>query len=413
MKKLFLSLVALLMATTATKAEDGFSVNALAIPQGGSAELEIVFESATAKYNRFQLEVQMPEGITCVMDGEEDVTCAKGELIIDTDHTLTASHIASQGLERFICVSMKNRVFPQGKGVVMTATYQADASLPVGTVLTGHVKNVIWNDTENAEYKTEDISFTITIEENDGRIHFNETSTKLPKYTAGEKGNVVMKRTIHANEWSTIVLPFTLTKAKAEAAFGSDVQLAEFTGFETAYADDEDVTPDGLTLNFSTYTMTSKKGLTGGKPFLIRTTKNITEFTADDVTLFSKITDVSKSDEYNTAGKMTGTFVKSVIPADGLFLCGNELWYSTGITNVKAFRAWFELGAVLDKETSFEAKVRFTIDDEPTTIEGIGASDAVSGAVYNMNGQLIGKDIDVNTLPKGIYIVDGKKIAVK
>ena len=30
-----------------------------------------------------------------------------------------------------------------------------------------------------------------------------------------------------------------------------------------------------------------------------------------------------------------------------------------------------------------------------------------------MNGQLIGKDIDVNTLPKGIYIVDGKKIAVK
>ena len=80
---------------------------------------------------------------------------------------------------------------------------------------------------------------------------------------------------------------------------------------------------------------------------------------------------------------------------------------------MKAFRAGFELGAVLDKETSFEAKVRFTIDDEPTTIEGIGASDAVSGAVYNMNGQLIGKDIDVNTLPKGIYIVDGKKIAVK
>ena len=50
MKKLFLSLVVLLTAAHATKAEDGFSVNALTIPQGRTAELEIVFESAAAMY---------------------------------------------------------------------------------------------------------------------------------------------------------------------------------------------------------------------------------------------------------------------------------------------------------------------------------------------------------------------------
>ena len=62
-------------------------------------------------------------------------------------------------------------------------------------------------------------TFTVTIgEPDDGRIKFNETSTTLPAYTAGEKGNVTMKRTIKANQWSTIVLPFTLTKSKASPA---------------------------------------------------------------------------------------------------------------------------------------------------------------------------------------------------
>ena len=35
-----------------------------------------------------------------------------------------------------------------------------------------------------------------------------------------------MKRTIKARRWSTIVLPFTLTKTKAEAVFGADVPVA-------------------------------------------------------------------------------------------------------------------------------------------------------------------------------------------
>ena len=48
MKKLLFSLMALLMTASVMKAEDGFSVNAPTIPQGGVAELEIVFESEAA-----------------------------------------------------------------------------------------------------------------------------------------------------------------------------------------------------------------------------------------------------------------------------------------------------------------------------------------------------------------------------
>lgn len=50
---------------------------------------------------------------------------------------------------------------------------------------------------------------------------------------AAEGVNVRVKRTIKANEWSTLVLPFAMTAEQVKSAFGNDVQLADFTGVET------------------------------------------------------------------------------------------------------------------------------------------------------------------------------------
>jgi hypothetical protein len=216
-----------------------------------------------------------------------------------------------------------------------------------------------------------------------------------------------------ANQWNTIVLPFTLTQTKAEAAFGSDVQLAEFSGFEVEYADDDDITPDNITINFSTYTMSARKSMTGGKPFLIMTSKDIESFEAKDCTLFDAVTDVKKFDEWETPGVFTGSLVKTKVPADGLFIYDNNFYYSTGATNIKAFRAWLELGAVLDKETNFGANVRYVIDGEVTSIEGLPSAADNMGAVYTLKGQLVGYDVDMKTLPAGIYLVNGKKVIVK
>lgn len=247
------------------------------------------------------------------------------------------------------------------------------------------------------------------------RISFDETAEELPSFTAGTKANVSITRTIKANQWSTIVLPFTLTKAKAEAAFGSDVQLAEFSGFEVDYGEDEEnVTPLNIVVNFSTYTMTAKKSMTGGKPFLIKTSSEITSFEADDVTMVGTVTDVQKTDEFDTSGKFTGSLVKTVVPADGVFIADNKFWYSTGDTNTKAFRGWFELGAVLDKETDFGAKIGFLIDDVPTSIDGTPFGIVrQQGDVYTIDGLYVGRDIPTNRLKKGIYIVNGNKVIIK
>ena len=404
MKKNYLIIVALLLAANATWAEDNFSVNALTIPQGGEAELEIVFESETAIYNRFQLDVEMPSNITYVQNTEGDVTCAKGTLIASTDHVISASHfttVEGVGKERFVCVSLNNRVIPAGKGVVMTVTYHADASLNIGTTLTGYVKNVIWNDTQNNEFTKDVIPFTITIGE--PRIVFDETSTSLPTLpTPATNVDVRVKRTIKANEWSTICLPFAMSEGQVQAAFGEDVQLAELKSWE-------EVDDDAIAVTFS-----DVAAIEANTPYVLKVSKQITEFTVDGV-------DVDPEEEPAvTMGKMsrgtfasfTGSYVPVYIDEECLFLSDNKFWYSTGKTRMKGYRAYFYFQTVVSDYSGSEAKVRFFIDDTATNIEGISSSMS-SDAVYSVNGVRMGTADKLKTLPKGLYIVNGKKVIIK
>ena len=165
-------------------------------------------------------------------------------------------------------------------GTLIKIGIQADETLSTGEELTGYLKNIEFARANGSSESLEvEIPFTITIgEPDDGRIKFDETATKLPTYTAGEKGDVTMTRTIKAGSWSTIVLPFNLTKANAEKIFGEDVQFAKFSGFKVDYGEDEEnITPLGITVKFTSYSIPARGNLTGGTPVLIRTSKDITK----------------------------------------------------------------------------------------------------------------------------------------
>lgn len=400
----------LLICLTSAQANDVLTVESVTLPQNGEVALEIkgTFET---NFTQFELEIELDAGITLKLNNNGRPWAELGDK--STDHTITSSTPSAHTF-KFVCSSMSQSTLPTSE-VLMRVMIEPSEELPVNTVLDGTVKSILFNEytgSGNIGHDFANMPFTVTIDEpDDGRIKFDENATKLPTYTAGEKGNVTMKRTIKAGEWSTIVLPFTLTKAKAEAAFGSDVELMEFSGFVVDYGDDEEnIVPLGITINLATYTMNAKKSMTGGKPFLIRTSQNIEEFTADDVTLFSSVSDVDKTDEFDTSGKMTGTLVKTVIPEDGLFLSGNKFWYSTGSTNVKAFRCWFELGAVLDKETDFGARVFLNfVDDETTGISNYNSKANANDAWYTLDG----RKLDKTPTEKGVYIKNNKKVVIR
>ncbi|MCR5433690.1 MAG: hypothetical protein K6F20_04770 [Bacteroidaceae bacterium] len=393
MKKILL-LMTLFAGLMSAQADNTVVVNPVTVPQGGTASFDIELNNDVV-FTAFTMELTLPDGITY----DSKVPGSRFE-----DHGVGEG--TKDGKKTFSALSGNSKPIKGNSGTLITVYVTADAGLAIGTELNAKLSALTFTTPDEVEYNLPDVNFTITI--GDSRIVFNENSATLPVYTAGEKGNVRMNRTINANEWGTLVLPFTLTKAKAEAAFGTDVRLAEFTGFETEYADDADVSPDAIRLNFTEFSMTAKKGITGGKPYLIKTTKNITGFEADDVTLFNAITDATATDAYDTGGKFTGTLVASKVPADGLFISGEMFWYSIGATDIKAFRCWFESGAVLNKDTDFGVKMFIHQADDETGIEEVQMSNGSNdGEIYDLAGRRVEK------ANNGIYIINNKKVLVK
>lgn len=404
MKKGLLSLM-LPMITGLIMAQNTLTVSETTIPQNGGDLLVTLQLGTTDIYCAYQFNVETQEGLVYDTNDENDVECRLNNGH-DSSHGATAHWKTDERVLTVGVISSKSALL---KGTTAELVIPiAETTAAVGTELTLKFTGITFIQTSGAKDELADVTVTVTIgEPDDGRIKFYENSTKLPNYTAGETANVEVFRTIKANEWSTLVLPFTLTKAKAENAFGKDVQFAKFTGFEVDYGDDEEnVIPLGISISLEEYTIPTRGGLTGGTPVLIKTSKDIESFKIDEVKLFDAVKDVEVIDEYETDGKLTGTLTKTVIPADGLFISDNKFWYSTGKTNIKAFRCWFELGAVLDKETAW-SRIALHFNDTPTNISEIGSRDSKDGRYYDLQGRSVVKPV------RGLYIRDGKKEIVK
>lgn len=92
--------------------------------------------------------------------------------------------------------------------------------------------------------------------------------------------------------------------------------------------------------------------------------------------------------------------------------------YSYGL---KAFRCWFELTAKTPAEGK-PSQVSLLIDGVEDSTTGIadihGSTDCTSykrgiDGVFNINGQMVRRSCSLEGLPKGMYIVNGKKIIIR
>ena len=388
-------LTAIFAIAICAQATNSLTVTNSIVPQSGTGSINIELEN-DKDYTAFTFKLRLPEGISYS-------SFVKSDRFTES-HSVSAT-ISGQNVS-FGCLSSSNESIIGNGGTLITVNVTADASLAIGEVLDVTLTNIQFS-TINGEENLNDVNFTITIGEN--RLVLDEASASAP--VAATDANVRVKRTIKANEWSTICLPFAMSEAKVKEAFGNDVLLGDFNGYETTEDDGGDIT--GITVKFNSAT-----AIEANHPYIIKVSTAVTEFAVDGVDINPEETPTKAAVKRTKKqwSEMIGTYVANTPVGDAdeeawcLFLSGNQFWYSMGQTKMKAFRAYFDFYDVITSVENASAPVFFSFDNETTGISTTpnDKRDVINDKViYNLNGRRV-------VSPKtGLFIKNGKKVIVK
>lgn len=409
MKKILLFACAMFAFAGKATAEDTFSVENVILPQNGEADVVVRFnldEGSTCSGYTFYL--QVPEELAFVTYEKNSKTYPTYTVGDCYDETPTITPNIDEGFLKVGCLNANSDPLNKQSGTLVIFRIKTNSAVSVGDTFTGTLTKGTISAENGTVHDVANTTFTITITEPvDTRTILDEASSVMPK--AATAVDVRVKRTLVANVWNTIVLPFTMTSQQMTEAFGDGIQLADFMGYETSYDDDGNVT--AIKVNFSRVS-----SMEANHPYIIKVNKPISEFTLDEVDIAPEedpIHAVVKRTRKQWS-EMIGTYVANTeVPEMTLFLSGNQFWYSTGNTKMKAFRAYFDFYDVLTDVENSGAKIIFVVNDEASDIVGVSASDYVDGDVFTVQGMRVGKNIDMKHLPKGVYIVKGKKYTVK
>lgn len=288
-----------------------------------------------------------------------------------------------------------------------------------GSSITVDINKGAWTDIDNIEISGAK-TFTIKFAGNAGKNRFfldevmvknvaesGETTTitlnensESNTIEAQTGVNVTLNRSMVANEWNTICLPFDVTMDKAKAAFGNDVKIVEL---------DENATVDPNVLSFKAST-----GITAATPYLIKPSAVADEYTFENVDITNKAAGYSMTRNVDVAFKgiyNTVDITKDVVEFGKTYYAaflgaGNKIYKANGSGNkTKGFRAYFAI-----PNGAAASALRVVIDGTATSIKNIGSEVVESNApVYNLQGQRV----NGNNLTPGIYVKAGKKFVVK
>jgi len=389
----FVLILSMFLAARSLMAE-GLSVDAVALPQGLQTELTIRYQFDEADvYSGYQFTMILPEGVSLVSFTEGDC--------YQESHQVTHNYVTETNEDNFACLSIASDPLTGTDGVLLKVVVESDGSAEVGDILHGTIQGIVFGTVKAVSVPFSDVAFDIEITE--PLIVLDETSKTLPLATGGEV-SINVKRTIKAGEWSTICLPFSMTAEQTYEVFGEDVQLMGFDSYEA----DDNLTSIEVYFYDCNETL-AEDGFMANYPYIIKTTKDITEFT---VTSTIEPDEEGAVETYKSKGKVLGRFYGTLksgttIPKNSLFLNGNNFYYSAGYTPIMGFRGYFDFVAVLSSVDNAASAITLRIGEETTGLEALQKGCAADGRVYDLQGRMI------ENPGKGIYIKNNKKIIIK
>lgn len=238
------------------------------------------------------------------------------------------------------------------------------------------------------------------------------SETVKDKDITGKVPSIKIDRSFVADGgWYTICLPFSLTEDDIKKQF-KDAVFQCFNGVEQ-----QDKT---INLKFKKVTTTE-----AGKPYLIKPIKDIT---AADLTFINKqieqTTPVDVSYKLGSDANKTFTFKgvfspftansEELVDKNIKFLSGKkglDLVSPNGLGTMKCYRAYFVFPS---KKGNVETEAKITNHDEATAVQPVKRQEAeTEHVVFSISGQKVAKVKNASQLPKGVYIINKKRIMVK
>lgn len=255
------------------------------------------------------------------------------------------------------------------------------------------------------------------------------TSYKLTKSSEPAAGSSVaykvdrsFTRELKPGMWNTLCLPFSLNEEQTKAALPEGFEIVDFYSVKN----------DKLTFKKHYYQM-----IDAGRPYLIwipgtlgekydmkfQFPTGTTGYVAyDDKTSGAKPINVNGEDDSADKYVWTGTYQQMSLPKNAYFVAQKPDNGKTvikqnvyGNSKTNGYRAYLVAasGVTPVKVLSIDYD---GVDEEVTTgIDDIIADltdPETTGKVYNLGGQLVSRN-GLQSLPKGIYIMNGKKYVVK
>lgn len=383
MKKTFLSIITCLLMAGGATAEVVVTVSDVEALPDETVTFSLSFSGGQADtYTSLQFGLTLPEGITVT-----------GVPTFSSSWPLATGTVSA------------NAAFASSEVIAGTAVDNlVTISLHVGSGVAVGSYNVTLSDiqfrygSEGAHDDAANVTFKVNVV-NAHTVILDETSTTAP--TAATSVNVRVKRTINANEWSTICLPFAMTATQCQTAFGSDVLLGDFTGCDV----DAD---NNVKAKFASVT-----AIEANHPYIIKVGTVISEFAVNNVNVAAEEEPSVDKDEATTGSgrnKVTtynsfiGNYVNgTTVPDYALFLNGGKFYFSKGATKIKGFRGYFDFATA---GAEYEESRLFIVFNEATGIDSMHHSECTD-EVYNLKGQRVDQPA------KGLYIKGGKKVIIK
>lgn len=219
---------------------------------------------------------------------------------------------------------------------------------------------------------------------------YNEN--KANNIEAWENSDITLNRTLVADKWNTLCVPFAISEEEIKANFGEGTLVEKLDAV------------NGNTVNFADAT-----SIEAGVPYLIKPTVAGTTYTFNgkDVSADAPKTEGNADVTFQGIYSPTDITNGGTVKAAGVTEDGKVLFVNAD-SQTNAFRCFFTLN---DNATISPAMLKISIKGVETAINSIvmGNNNAADNAIYNLQGQRV----NGNSLTKGIYIKNGKKFAVK